>query len=489
MKKYYSMKGGVILGALFCFLLLGSSILLAQEKEISITTSSQEALKYFLEGRDLQENLAYASATKLLDKAIELDPDFAMAYLYRAYSGGGFNVFRENLEKAADLVDKVSDGEKHWILARKAYSDSDTPTMKEHADHLMKLYPADKRVQTLMGNYYYTLHNDFPKALQCYQKAVELDKDYASVYNMIGYCQLVMENYEEAEKAFKRYIEIIPDAPNPYDSYAEFLMDRGRYDESIENYEKAYEKDPLYTVALRGIGHNYIFKGNFNKAREYYQKWFEATDAVNEKLGAYFWEAVSYAHEGEIEKTVEAMDQYSSLAEKENLATSNIYSCRVKGYALTEMGEEAKGFKEFEKAVRMVEEADLPQAVKETQKVYTAIDRVYALASNDKLEEAEKEAAVCKEMVLKRKNPDEERFLFDTIGMVELEKGKADEAIAYFSKGNKESPWNWFLMGKAYTKKGDETKAAEYFKKIVECNVNSMPLALTKERAKEILKK
>ena len=153
MKKYYSIKGRIILWVLFCFLLISSSILLAQEKEISITTSSEEALKYFLEGRDKQENIALNSAAKLLDKAIEIDPDFALAYLYRADSGGDFNIQRKHLEKAVSLVDKVSEGEKHWILARKAYADSDTPKMKEHMEHLMKLYPSDKRVQSLMGNY------------------------------------------------------------------------------------------------------------------------------------------------------------------------------------------------------------------------------------------------------------------------------------------------------------------------------------------------
>jgi len=31
----------------------------------------------------------------------------------------------------------------------------------------------------------------------------------------------------DAEKAFKKYIELVPDSPNSYDSYAEFLMTLG----------------------------------------------------------------------------------------------------------------------------------------------------------------------------------------------------------------------------------------------------------------------
>jgi cytochrome c-type biogenesis protein CcmH/NrfG len=40
---------------------------------------------------------------------------------------------------------------------------------------------------------------------------------------MLGYSYRSLENYAEAEKAFKIYIELIPDDPNPYDSYAEML--------------------------------------------------------------------------------------------------------------------------------------------------------------------------------------------------------------------------------------------------------------------------
>ena len=51
-----------------------------------------------------------------------------------------------------------------------------------------------------------------------------------------------VEKYAEAEAAFKKYIELIPGDPNPYDSYAELLMKTGRFDESIAQYQKALER-------------------------------------------------------------------------------------------------------------------------------------------------------------------------------------------------------------------------------------------------------
>ena len=52
--------------------------------KIPITTSSEEARKAFLEGRDLNEKLRIQDSIAHFDKAISLDPNFAWAELSRA---------------------------------------------------------------------------------------------------------------------------------------------------------------------------------------------------------------------------------------------------------------------------------------------------------------------------------------------------------------------------------------------------------------------
>ena len=49
-----------------------------------------------------------------------------------------------------------------------------------------------------------------------------------------------------AEAAFKKYIELIPNDPNPYDSYAELLLKMGKFDDSIAQYRKALAIDPNF---------------------------------------------------------------------------------------------------------------------------------------------------------------------------------------------------------------------------------------------------
>ena len=200
------------------------------EGEIPITTSSDEALQLFFEGRELSENLKSPQAAELFDKAIALDSDFAKAYLYRAFSGGGYKVFRGNLDKAVALVDKISEGEKHEILYAQANADNDGAKQKMHLDKMLEIFPEDKRVHDIAGDYFYYNPQDYEKALMHYKKVVELDPSFAPSYNSMGYLLRDMENYTEAETAFQKYIELIPNEANPYDSYAEFLIEQGRFD-------------------------------------------------------------------------------------------------------------------------------------------------------------------------------------------------------------------------------------------------------------------
>ena len=62
---------------------------------------------------------------------------------------------------------------------------------------------------------------------------------YSTAFNILGYAYRQNGDYSDAENAFKKYIELIPNDPNPYDSYAELLLKMGRFDEAITQYNKA----------------------------------------------------------------------------------------------------------------------------------------------------------------------------------------------------------------------------------------------------------
>jgi serine/threonine protein kinase len=84
------------------------------------TTSSLEALKAYSEGRKNWRRKGDAAVLPLLKRAIELDPNFALAYVSAAvsyYNLGEASLASENAIKAYQLRDRVSEREKYTIDA------------------------------------------------------------------------------------------------------------------------------------------------------------------------------------------------------------------------------------------------------------------------------------------------------------------------------------------------------------------------------------
>lgn len=461
--------------------------LLAQAKEVPVTTVSKDALSLFLAGRDKFENLELAAAATLFDQAIQKDPDFALAYLYRAQSGGGYKVYRQNLEKAVALSEKVTDGERMEIAYAKTSAEGDGQKQKEGIDQLLSAFPGDKRVQSLAGEYYYNI-NDFQNALSHFKKSTEIDVNYAPVYNMIGYTQSALNNFPEAEKAFQSYIRLVPNSPNPYDSYAELLLKMGKYDESIAQYKRALEKDQQFATSLAGIGNNFVFKGDFETARKYYQEYSDKSESVNGKLDALFLKAVTFVHEGNKEAAVATFDQYRALAEKENLPANSINSYAFQGFTATESGDTENGMKYFDKATDLISKSELPQATREKLITNSMLWHFYSFTANNELERAQAEYEKCKERIERRKNPNEVMFLNSLLGLLEIKKGEFDNAIKYFSQADNQDPWIWYFTAVAYGKKGDTENSEKLLDKVTRYNVNSLNLAFVRNHAKEELK-
>lgn len=468
-----------------CLLLILSSVVVAQIDEIAITTNSERARELFIEGRKWSENIQVVKAAELFDNAIKIDPDFALAHIFRAVTGvGGFNVSRKHMDRALSLIENVTQGEKDLILFDAALIEGNQLNQKVYLDKMLGSFPSDKRVQLWAGNYFYTI-KDFQTAKTYLMKAIQMDEKFAPVYNMLGYTELQLNQNTEAEQSFKTYISLIPESPNPYDSYAEFLLKTGRYDESIDQYETALQKDSHFTSALNGIGHNFVFKGNFIEARKNYQKCFDAATTINAKLGALFWMATSFVHEGKIDDALKTIEKQRTLAKENDLTTNVINTYNTEGLILTEAGMLQKGMKKFETAAKLIQAATLPDDTKETLMLQADMNRCYAMIADKKLDEAQRELAILASEINKRNNPAEIEQLNGNLGLLEIKRGNYQQAIEYLNKADQTSDFNKYYLGVAYDGIGNKYKANECFQQVKNSRTNNIGLAIVRSRATE----
>ncbi len=134
---------------------VGCSAPAEQAHKIPLTTSSSEALDLFLQGRDLAEKVRFPEALPYFQKAVEQDPDFAMAHLNLAFSQNTADGFFESIKKAASLADGASDGEQFWIRGTEAGINGRPMEQREYYEKLVDAYPNDERAHNLLGNQYF----------------------------------------------------------------------------------------------------------------------------------------------------------------------------------------------------------------------------------------------------------------------------------------------------------------------------------------------
>ena len=124
------------------------------------------------------------------------------------------------------LAGKASEGERA-DSGDEAGANGNQTKQKEILDKLVDAYPNDERAHFNLGGYYFG-QQDYTNAITHYKHATEIAPDYSTAFNILGYAYRQNEAYSDAENAFKKYIQLIPNDPNPYDSYAGVVTEDGK---------------------------------------------------------------------------------------------------------------------------------------------------------------------------------------------------------------------------------------------------------------------
>ena len=299
--------------ALICVLFCITAQAVIADGLVPITTSSSEARAAYLRARDLFENLRNIEARADLQAALAADPDFALAWIALAQASTSAQEFFENVERAAELTDKVLPGERLWIEGFEAGVKGLTDVQLERYTELASTHGDDPRVYNLLGTHYFGQQN-WPAAIAAFEQATHLVPSYSPPYNMLDYSRRFAGDIDGAERAFQKYIELIPNHPNPYDSYAELLMKTGRFEESIAAYRQALAQDDHFQASSRGIATNLNMLSRHAEARSELQRMLPLARNDGERRGVWFAMAVSHLDEGSSDAAIPAITTELALA-------------------------------------------------------------------------------------------------------------------------------------------------------------------------------
>jgi eukaryotic-like serine/threonine-protein kinase len=181
------------------------------------TTTSLEALKAFTAAsKHLLGDHELPAAVPLFQRAIEIDPNFAMAYASLGFTYGLLGqpaLSAENNKKAYELRDRASDREKFFIAA--TYETQVTGNLEkaqETCELWMQTYPREPTPRGILGSFVYPTFCRYDKGAEVARQLVEMDPDFAVGYLQAAFNTQFAGRLEEAEQilqqAQQRKVEI-----------------------------------------------------------------------------------------------------------------------------------------------------------------------------------------------------------------------------------------------------------------------------------------
>jgi serine/threonine protein kinase/Tfp pilus assembly protein PilF len=289
----------------------------SQIKIADYTTSSMEAYNYFLRGRDDYQKFLYEDARRYLEKAVELDPTFAFAYVYLglAYDSLEYSNLRdEAYKKAMAYSEKTTEKERLRIdAAYAAFIERDSEKVLQLFLEFTRKYPKEKQGHYWLG-FIYQQRDLIEKAIDELKKALELDPDYGYALNQIAYAYIDLGNFEKAIEYFERYALVSPGDPNPLDSMAELYFRTGQIDRTLEKYKEALEVKPDFYLAIWNIGYVYAFAQNHSEALRWFDRFIDESPTPGTKAEAYAWRGFYLCWLGQREHAFSDLEKATELA-------------------------------------------------------------------------------------------------------------------------------------------------------------------------------
>ncbi len=202
-----------------------------------VTTSSVEALRLWIEA-DRYANLALTvEAREVLLRAVQIDPEFGMAYA-----------------KLAAITGNMGD-----VDERRRYSE----LALEHADRL-----TERERLYIEGGYYYGVYEEAESAVAAFQQMLDFDPSSTAARNNLALSLQRLGRYDEAIAHFEVLVENEADFIGTWTNLADLYADMGRFDEAEEVLLRLAEHQPESAWSYDGLAQLYLRQGDYARTED-----------------------------------------------------------------------------------------------------------------------------------------------------------------------------------------------------------------------------
>ena len=158
---------------------------------------------------------------------------------------------------------------------------------------------AETAIHLFKGAVYHN-RGQLSKAIGECNKAIEINPEYAPVYNNRGFAYIGKGKYEQAISDFDKAIEIDPEFAMAYNNRGYAYGVKGQYEQAISDSNKAIDLNPKLSMAYNNRGLAYLNKGQYEKAISDCNKALEVNPS---NAMAYNIRAIAYFYKREFNKS------------------------------------------------------------------------------------------------------------------------------------------------------------------------------------------
>lgn len=456
--------------------------------EFPVGTTSQAARAAFDAGIALLDLSNDQKARAQLTKAIELDPDFVGAYLYRSYTAHSVEEFMADLNAAKAKLEKATDGERLLAELLTTWTTGEEEKGLQVAREMVAKFPAVPRAHLILGNQYLR-GKDVAAARAAFQEALDVNPNYYAAHRTLGTNYLFDEpkDYRLATRHFQKLIALEPANPDGYTRLGDCYRGQNKLEDALAQYQKATKVDPNNWLTYQFIGHTNSFLGNGNAARANYREAVRLDP--NKGATPLRFSALSYIYEGNPQAAMKALlDNVNKMeaigvpaSQLVQAKTANLDSYAWIAYHTGDTEHLKEAITQAKPLWRTI--AD-DVATEEANRNYTSgvlfWESLLALTQNDPTTAAAK-AEMMKTVLEPSKETDKLDGYHFLMGSVAMKKGNFEEAVRQLA----ETPDDWmyaqYQLARAEQAAGNGEAAVALYQKLAFHNFNDVGYALVRK--------